>query len=456
MSGAISIGAALAATAIAATTVAEVGLTVGATFAIIGAVGATVSAVGAVTKVKELQYAGMAIGAVGMVGGLASAAGLFGAAGELGGAVGEAGGFGSWLSGAGDAAASGGATLATDAGTWAGAAAPTAGYAGVGELMAGQGITAGEIPAGMDAIDMANGIPQVNTGAVNVSTAASPNVAPDMGTFGEGNPGAVSELPGFKSPTEGFDLTSKLPDYQSPTEGFDLAPPRADAGVPDMSKSLLNQTPADINGKFSPMPAETNMTPIETDAAGRIIPQGDGEGAPGSLGAGARNPAAPAEFDPLPTSAPVTGSTATQPVAPTPSPTVAATDPASMVGSGTQAASAGAEPPQFVGGVGNTAGQAKAGPSAWSSIADFVQKNQTLSYGAIQAVGSFISGALKPNTDQAMLNELATRQQQNIAAANLYDAQASLLQRRMNNMTNLPVAYRQPRGLINSGVTGQV
>lgn len=77
MSGAVSVGVAVA--AIAGAVASEF-----ATFAVIGAVGATVGAIGAVTKSKELTMAGAAIGVVGAVGGIASAAGAFGAGGVFG------------------------------------------------------------------------------------------------------------------------------------------------------------------------------------------------------------------------------------------------------------------------------------------------------------------------------------------------------------------------------------
>lgn len=72
MSGAVAVTTAVVAIGVAAAEVT--------TFAVVAAVGATVGAVGALTGVKELQYAGAALGAVGLVGGLATATGLIGAA----------------------------------------------------------------------------------------------------------------------------------------------------------------------------------------------------------------------------------------------------------------------------------------------------------------------------------------------------------------------------------------
>lgn len=68
--------------AITATTVAVAAMTTAEIFTAVAITGAVVGAVGAVTHIKELQYAGMAMGVVGGIGGLAVGAGLF--AGEAG------------------------------------------------------------------------------------------------------------------------------------------------------------------------------------------------------------------------------------------------------------------------------------------------------------------------------------------------------------------------------------
>lgn len=84
MSGVISVGAAVGAAAIAATSVAEVGLTVGSALAIVGAVGATVGAIGKLTGNSTLGTVGMAMGAVGAIGGIAGMAGAFDGLGSAG------------------------------------------------------------------------------------------------------------------------------------------------------------------------------------------------------------------------------------------------------------------------------------------------------------------------------------------------------------------------------------
>lgn len=456
MSGIISVGAALATTAMAASSVAAAGtLTIGGAFAIIGAVGATVGAVGAITKVKELQYAGAALGAVGLVGGLASAAGLFGEAASI---------FGS-MSGSGLGATAAGTTAAEtaspfvsaasgiDAGTWAGTAAgavaaPTAGYESVGALMEGQGIVAGEIPGGYDAINMANGIPQVNVGESNTPFAQAPNVTPEaatntaMGTFGEGHSGVVDSVPPYESATKGYDFSQAQ--YDAAAAAAQGAPsPPVDGRVPDPAKGLL-----DLGVSDRPLPQDFGL-----DEAGNMvrteIPQGGGDVVGAEIGPGRTNQAAPTSVYNNPIGS------APQAASPTPTPLAAEGT------SAAQSASASAGGPQFASNVTGHVDKLQAPTSVWSDIGNFIQKNQTLSYGAIQAVGSFVSGAMKPGTDQSVLDELSSRQQQNIAVANLYNQQAAMLQRRMENMTNLPVASRQPRaptpgyGLAGYGVTGQ-
>lgn len=93
-------------------------------FSVAAAVGAVATGVGALTGVKELQYAGMALGAVGSIGSVASGAGMFGS--TAGGAAGAAGGvtpLASPAMGAPDAAGAAGAGAAAPAG---GAVAPVA------------------------------------------------------------------------------------------------------------------------------------------------------------------------------------------------------------------------------------------------------------------------------------------------------------------------------------------
>lgn len=74
----IAVGAAIAASVVAGSAVAAVGLTVITALEITAAVGATIGAIGAVTGNKALSMAGTVIGAVGAIGGFAAGAGLLG------------------------------------------------------------------------------------------------------------------------------------------------------------------------------------------------------------------------------------------------------------------------------------------------------------------------------------------------------------------------------------------
>jgi hypothetical protein len=72
----IAVAVAIGASAMAASSVAAVGLTIATALEVTAAVGATLSAVGTIAKIPGLQKAGMVIGAIGAVGSMASAAGL--------------------------------------------------------------------------------------------------------------------------------------------------------------------------------------------------------------------------------------------------------------------------------------------------------------------------------------------------------------------------------------------
>ena len=234
MSGVVSVGAAVAATAFAASEVAAVGLTIGSAFAITAAVGATVGAVGVLTKVKELQYVGAALGAVGLVGSLASAAGLFGTASELGGAVGEAGGFGSWMSGAGDAVSSGGSTLGTDAATWANTVpelASTTGAATGGAAPSVATATSTAAPQ-VDVVDMVTGRFQAPTGTVDVP-GGMPEATPQAAA--NAVPGGAPQVSSGEFPSSSDAFTNPLsqPANTMPAGGAAaLTGPRPAASLP--------------------------------------------------------------------------------------------------------------------------------------------------------------------------------------------------------------------------------
>jgi hypothetical protein len=465
MSGVVSVGVAATAIGVAAATGFE-------TFAVIAAVGATIGAVGGVAHIKELQYAGAAIGAVGLIGGLANAAGMFGETGLFGpgGAFGPEPSFGA--SGAGELGLSGGAPAASgvDAATWAGTTPPTAGAPTTGyEAGAVSGFGSGAESMGtmqMDAVDMVNGVPQVSTGQATSPLASGPNVTPTSATDAyvvSGTSAAETTSPSFGAPGE----TGGTPLVEAPTAS------QVTGQVPDPARSLLNgsQSPMDINGQFSPIPKDANMSPAQLDVNGRIIPQGDAAG--GTLGT-TGNQAAPGEgMNAPPASAPVTGtnapsnvagdnslagfgsgSTGTMDIAPA-SQITGSSAPRSLINGG--ALDAG------IPGSNDAAVQAamKAGPvdvnpqSSWSSIMNFLGRNPILMYGAIQTSGSFLSGVVSP-VAPAQIAELESRQRANDAATALALQQQKILQQRFTNMNApMPVAGRS---LINGGsaITGRV
>lgn len=79
-------------------------------------------------------------------------------------------------------------------------------------------------------------------------------------------------------------------------------------------------------------------------------------------------------------------------------------------------------------------------PTTWGNIMKFLGKNSSLTFGALMAGGSFLSGATNPKTPADIELEKAQ--------ANLYNQQASLLGFRMNNMQQgVPVSsFLKPLG----------
>jgi hypothetical protein len=465
MSGVVSVGVAATAIGVAAATGFE-------TFAVIAAVGATIGAVGGIAHIKELQYAGAAIGAVGLIGGLANAAGMFGETGLFGpgGAFGPEPSFGA--SGAGELGLSGGAPAASgvDSGTWAGvSASPTTGYDSAGTF--GQGITAGEAPgftAQNDVITMTNGTPTVGTGEATTPLASAPNVTPSSATDAlSGTTATETASPSFT----GLGETGGTPVVEAP------AASNITGQVPDPAKSLIN------GGR--------SLNEIPVDAYGNVIPHGDATG--GTLGT-TGNPAAPTGegWNTAPPPAPVTGTN-------TPSGVAGADNSVAGFGSGSTgtmdmapASQVTGNPNSILNGGGDLhlSGAANVAPkegsgldimgratdvttpgyhsygspqnllgsevpgSSWSGIMNFLTKHPPLMYGAIQTMGSFLSGAVSP-VPQATVDELESRRRANDAATALALQQQQVLQQRFSNMTApMPVAGRS---LINGGsaITGR-
>lgn len=445
MSGIVSVGAAVAATAIAADAVATVGLTVGSALAITAAVGATVGAVGAITKVKELQYAGAALGAVGAIGGLAGAAGMFDLGTSLFGAAEGAGSFGA--SGAGELGLAGSnAGAATDAGSWAGvnvASTSTPTVAG-GSAPAVETV-AQQAP---DVIDTINGTYQgPNTATANVPAGTPQGVTPAEASNNLANTieQTQTQLPPYESPTPSVDMSGtdvRLPDYE---------------GVPKFGEAPTN---APVNGDVTQPPRSSLLNgpadqPAVYNANDQLVgmPQGDSTG--GTLGT-TNNPAAPPEGVNTPQPVQVTGS-AQQPAPDFQGIGSGSTSPMDMTPTGVPASTQ-QTAADFPGIGSGSTGTMNMNPpkSAWTGVMDFITKNPPLMYGAIQTAGSFISGVANPLLP-AQVEELESRKRSNDAAAALALQQQQLLQRRFNNMSApMPIASRT--SLLNGGsaVTGRV
>lgn len=246
MSGAVT----AVAVTLAAMTVAEV-------FTAVAVAGAVIGAIGTVTHVKELQIAGMVLGAVGGIGGLAASAGMFAAdaAMELG-------------------TQAGGALADTAAGTTlAETASP---FAAAGE-MAGAPTVAAVAPAidtTADIVDMASGnVAQVGDASLPVTTpgsmtaelqtsaegplsgvaenTVSPNVTPDVANTGTWEPGQppVDTLPAPQAPS-----VMNTPTPATPTVAAPAAPTTTTAPAPP-----------DVTG--APLPGSTvTGTPLPQDA----------------------------------------------------------------------------------------------------------------------------------------------------------------------------------------------
>lgn len=246
MSGVVSVGAALGASAIAATSVASVGMTMGSMFAVMGAVGAVAGAVGKLTGVKELAIGGAALGAVGGIGAVASSAGMFGA------------GEGLFSTGAGDVTAVAGpqggysATLGADGlGTTTGAAG---GFNGA-NFFGAPGISTDVISSITGSTAPANTLPYPVDRAGNI---IPPQGGGEGGTLGSFNNPAAAKPPSLIDTPA---ATASPPTTPLPEPVAAAQPPGAAPGNPPVSTGPYQAT----------MPAGTDI-PIVTLAPGQTQP----------------------------------------------------------------------------------------------------------------------------------------------------------------------------------------
>lgn len=397
-------------------------------FTIAAAVGATVAAVGVFTKVKELQIAGTVLGAIGGIGALASSAGLFGstAGGLFGGAAETAGQVAS------DVTSLAGGTEGISA-----AAAPTGGYtletlanSGLEGALAGFEPASGAMPtAEADIINLVNG-----AGAENFNALAP-----------------AEQIAGAQTVAPAAEVLPETTAAAAPQE----------AVLPEVAQEV----PAGlVDSAGGTQTTQVGIDGVPRDQFGNVIAQGDvSAGGQGDWTNPAANPVTAKPVDAsgvagnAPTSAAATpNSTPTAPVTGTnqlpPGSAVTGT-------TGAEANLSGFWPGQGPLGPAELAARNPDGSlvvSPWSKILGFVEKNQTLSLGAIMGASSFISGAFAPGMTEEQRRAYAAQAEQNLAAANLARAQEAILQRRLRNMNDpIPVArpISPPPGLINS-VTG--
>ncbi len=377
------------------------------------------SAVGAITHVKELQYAGAALGAVGLVGGLASGAGLLGGADIIGDGAGAGGSFGA--SGAGELGGIGGGAASGAADNLAGLGANAS--AADQAWSASQTATALGDNARWDILDMASGKVTVPTGTTDVSAATSaPSVTPDAANNISVNP-----------------TDAQVPQTAQPTDFLGNAPATPTAATD------TNVSPLD-----TPAPSMIKSGAPPTDEFGNVISQGGGEGTPlgnvtnpgdpnAPVGAGQNAPTTQTVPDSAPPPQAVTGKPA-------------GTE-ADLSGFG---ATRGPQGPSDLAARSPDGTLMSSDKSIWSSIYGFVKDHPTMAFGAMQAFGSFLNGSLSPLPD-AQVKALAAQAKQNQAAANLANEQQAVLAQRLANMNApMPSATRAPLGMINTGVTGHV
>lgn len=285
MSGGISVGVALGATALAASDVAAVGLTVGTVMEATAAVGATVGAVGALTGNKTLQLGGMALGAVGGIGSIAAGAGMFGAD-ALGGVT----------AGASAGSGAGGAFTGADAASMAGATGldvgPVSDMAGTMSAASGPGtitdilssITGTTPPADMMPADQFSGAISQGDGTLN-----APGDAARIGQQ-PGNPAAAQPPGGM------VNASATSPAAPPATPDTSGSPPPAATSAPSTAPTATTAKP----GSSQP----TTPAPGTWDAIMKFIEAHPalalgGVSAASSFLSGAFNPKTPAEVNSL-------------------------------------------------------------------------------------------------------------------------------------------------------------
>lgn len=415
MSGVISVGAAVVATAFAVdavATAAVTAVTLTTVLSVVGAAGAILGAVGTLTHDKTLATIGGIVGAVGTIGAIANSAGLFSSA------VTESG-----LAGGGELGLAGAGNTAGIPTTGAVATADTAtplATAGINDVSSNlQTVTVNQIG---EAVGQQGGGDFLDFGSTPTESASPPDVAQASPNAAQGAPpikGAASpEVNSATTPDVGTAKPATSPDYVQPPGAPPQAPP-----APAVPEPAAPQNP------------DVSQLQLQRLGVPNAFGEGGGEGA----------------------SSAATGSAIAY--APDAGGSVTGAGSAGMSGGGGLVNSSNLADWMAQGA---NAGMTPASGGLWSTFKDIM--SNPFASGLISAGGKFFAGAFDPKNAlvESQQKAIAAQAQANAAQAQLYQEQAALLRRQNANASApLPVARNPgvtvtpPTGLINY-VTGTV
>lgn len=234
-----------------------------------------------------------------------------------------------------------------------------------------------------------------------------------MGLSAVGSLGSVAQSQGMLG---GFGLPSDA--AVTPLAGSSAGAAGAPAAAPAAGTGAAPS--GDLSQYAQPTPTDivAYINGANTSAPTPIVAQGGGEG--GTLGS-ANNPAAPA----TPGTGLINAPQAAAPAPPATPPPVAPNTAEALINAP------------------STGGITKVGGGIWDRVTTFAKDNPLLVMGALQAGGSFLSGAtdaLKP----AQVDALEARAERDRAET------SEIHRRQANARSGVPKASRAPRGLINA------
>lgn len=341
-----------------------------------------------------------------------------------------------------------GAAIIADVGVGAaGFGAVLAGTASLGTTLA----VVGAVGATLGAVGAVTGVKGLQTaGMILGGIGGIGSLAASAGLFGDSASAATSSLFGDTSDVAtqaAADSTSAanlIADSTGATAGLGAV---TSSGLPDIINTLNPPSDA-FTGATTPITGQT-PPPVSSDLVSSDTSTGSNFGSQAQdAGAG----------PPLPSGSPTTTGIINTSAAPPPSAIIAGGTPGNPVTApGAPGAAAPVTPaaPQVAAGNVDIEGNPVASsPGILGGIMNFASKNPLMSYGLVQAAGSFLSGATNPLTP-AQVDALDAQAAVNNQAANLSKTQQA------NMAQALPVASRTPSpvtGLINQpqgAITGQ-